>query len=188
MSAPLHQPFYCEENIWHLAADPVVGEAPRVVAIITNEARKVAVWQQRAGQDDEGLVVWDYHVILIAGRGEGARVWDLDSRLGAPVPFADYLVETFRDSPKLFAPRFRLIEADEYRAKMSSDRRHMRDDRGEFMKPAPSWPCIGSGHSLPALLDLNAPEPGRVMGLRELVDDLEVTRTSRDVQPPHPMK
>lgn len=169
MSAPKYCPFYCEENLWHLAADPEVGEGTRHVLLISNAEHKVALWQQRAGAEDQGgLVVWDYHVVLVCG----GSVWDLDTTLGAPVPMATYFPETFRGAPPRFAPMFRVMEADVYRQAFASDRRHMRTEDGTLHKPPPPWPPIGEGHTLEALLDLERTEPGVVVDLPGLVTRL----------------
>ncbi len=166
MSPPKYCPYYCEENLWHLAVDPRVGKGTRHVLLISNAERRVALWQQRAGAEEHGgLVVWDYHVVLVC---EGV-VWDLDTTLGAPVPLASYLPETFRGSPPRFAPMFRVMEADVYRKAFASDRRHMRADDGTFQKPPPSWPLIGDGHTLDVLLDFERGEPGVVVDLPGLV-------------------
>lgn len=169
MTGPAYCPFYCEENLWHLAADARVGEGRRRVLLISNPERKVALWRQRAGEAaHEGLVVWDYHVVLVAGRD----VWDLDTTLGAPVPAPTYLPETFRGAPERFAPLFRVMDADVYRDAFASDRRHMRTPEGEFHKPPPPWPAIGQGHTLDGLLDFERSEPGEIVDLPGLVERL----------------
>ncbi|MBV1860349.1 MAG: hypothetical protein KUG77_18195 [Nannocystaceae bacterium] len=170
MSEPAYCPYYCEENIWHLAADPRVGAGPRHVVLISNPGGTVALWGQRSGTEDTGgLVVWDYHVILTCAVGPDAMVWDLDTRLGAPVPLAVYLSQTFRGAPEPFHPMFRVTEADAFRSRFRSDRRHMREDDGAFMQPPPSWPAIGPGHTLPSWLDFDSEQPGRLLGLPGLV-------------------
>lgn len=170
MSEPAYCPFYCEENIWHLAADPRVGEGPRHVLLISNGGQRVALWGQRSGAEESGgLVVWDYHVILTCGTGPDAVVWDLDTTLGAPVPLGAYLAESFRGAPEPFLPMFRVVPADVFRDRFASDRRHMRDDDGAFIRPAPSWAPIGSGHTLEMWLDFECNEPGKVLDLPGLV-------------------
>ena len=166
MSPPRYCPFYCEENIWWLAADARVGPGRRTVLVISNPAGKVALWNQRAGAaDQEGLVVWDYHVVLVC---EDA-VWDLDTTLGMPTPVATYLSRTFRGAPEPFAPRFRVLDAEVYREVFASDRRHMRSDDGAFVQPPPPWAAIGEGHTLDALVDVERREPGVVVDLPGLV-------------------
>ncbi len=170
MSDPAYCPFYCEENIWHLAADPRVGQGQRHVLLVSNPSHRVALWSQRSGAEDTGgLVVWDYHVILTCGVGSGAVVWDLDTTLGAPVPLVAYLRETFRGAPEPFLPMFRVVPADTFRDRFRSDRRHMLDDDGAFIRPPPPWPAIGPGHTLEAWLDFECNEPPKLVDLRGLV-------------------
>lgn len=42
----------------------------------------------------------------------------------------------------LFFRRFRVIKAREYLDNFSSDRKHMLDADGKWLKPPPEWPCI----------------------------------------------
>lgn len=170
MSEPLYCPYYCEENIWHLAADARVGQGPRHVLMISNPGRRVALWGQRSGAAETGgLVVWDYHVVLTLGTGAQAVLWDLDTTLGAPIPLPAYLAQTFRGAPEPFTPRFRVLEADAYRERFGSDRRHMRDEDGGFLQPPPQWPPIGEKSVLAAWLDFERDEPGIVVDLPGLV-------------------
>ena len=54
----------------------------------------VPLWRQRAGRDEEKLVIWDYHVILIYKPDERCLVFDLDSDLPFPTYFHKYVTET----------------------------------------------------------------------------------------------
>ncbi|MEW5320078.1 MAG: hypothetical protein WDW38_011179 [Sanguina aurantia] len=66
---------YCEENVHHLCSRLVErGVAQSLdslhVTFISNALQQVPIWQQRAGHPSrEGLVVWDYHVVLIQQQG-----------------------------------------------------------------------------------------------------------------------
>ena len=153
MSAPRYAPYWCEENVWHLCADPRVGTSEAEVAIVTNADRRVALFHQRASTRRDGLVVWDYHVLLFA-RTNGWQAWDLDTTLGCPVSAIEYIERTFPPSldPTL-APRFHVLAAADYRVGFGSDRRHMRAHDGSWLQPPPPWPAIGDSHELPKLLD-----------------------------------
>jgi hypothetical protein len=149
---PLYQPYWCEENIWQLAQSPDVVGDERLVLVITG-VQGVACWHQKAG--DEGQpVLWDYHVVL-ATHDPRARwqLWDLDGRLGYPVPAETWLRTTFpfpETVPARFQPRFAVIPAADYVQKLGSDRAHMRDARGGWLKPPPPWPApAGQGLTLP---------------------------------------
>lgn len=166
-----HQPYYCEENVWHLCADAGVEGTPRAALVISNAARTVAVACQRAAPSPDLPVVWDYHVVLAARGSTGWAIWDLDSTLGMPVPLREYLRQSFA-WPHGFAPpydaRFRVIEAGRYRDVLCTDRSHMRDESGRYRVPPPSWPPIGTGTNLMRLIDLDDPIAGEVIALAEL--------------------
>jgi hypothetical protein len=182
MDAPRYQPFFCEENVWHLCADPRVPPAPRAVLFVSNRDRTVAFLQQRAGRADTP-VVWDYHVVLVVRGDAQWWVWDLDTRLPLPVPLSRWLEESFalpRGFPPPFAPRFRVVEAEQYRAGFRSDRSHMRGPDGAWRADPPPWPAIlGGAHDLSRYVDLEQPDPGRVADLDALLTTLDdVTRQS----------
>ena len=154
MTPKHYQPFWCEENIWHLAQDPATAGDPavkeRFVVVITGAGAQVACWQQKAGIAG-GPILWDYHVVL-AVHSDGWRIWDLDGRLGCPVAARAWLDATFpfpRLVPARFQPRFALIPADEYVRTFGSDRGHMRAADGSWQQPPPPWPALaGQGMTL----------------------------------------
>lgn len=158
-----YTPFYCEENIWHLSQDPAFSSVTRRVVFVSNPARKCAFFNQR-GAEEDGFVIWDYHVFLLAG----AEAWDLDSTLPFPCPLKRYLTATFRDQlPRWYLPWFRLVKAEDYVAKFASDRRHMRDAAGAFKHPPPPWPANGPAdqHNLGDFIDMRQPFLGEVIDL-----------------------
>ena len=175
MTRPLrYQACYCEENVWHLCADPRVPGGPRAVLVVSNAARMVAFFRHRGAP--EGLpMVWDYHVVLAVHREGGWRVWDLDSELGVDVPLARWVAESFAGEVKELEPRFRVVEASRYRAELVSDRSHMRGPEGTWSAPPPPWPPIGEGASnlFARFVDLEAEGPGRVVELAELAVALD---------------
>lgn len=137
----LHQPFWCEENIWQLAAHPAPGPGERRVLVLTGAAAEVACWEQRAARPGRPLL-WDYHVVLAAHDG-GWRIWDLDTRLGAPLPAADWLRGTFPAPERVraaYQPRFAVFAAQAWRDGFGSDRAHMRRADGGWQRPPPPWP------------------------------------------------
>ena len=175
----LYTPYYCEENIWHLARRHGDRASRRTVAIISNEHRTCALWRQRAAPRTDAPVVWDYHVILITTGDGGAQVHDLDTTLGFPEPLTHYLRETFRPELRIdprLQPRFRLVEAEVYASELYSDRSHMVGPDGAYQAPPPPWPTIGRpGGTLPlmaAIDPLRGEIPGVVVDLEELVDQL----------------
>lgn len=164
----LYQAYWCEENVYHLAREPALAARPRHVVFISNEARAVAMWSQRAGRPG-GAMAWDYHVVLLVA--EPWEVWDLDSLLGCPVAARAYLRGSFHAGlPEEYHPRFRLVDAEIFAAAFASDRSHMRSgDR--YRKPPPPWPPIGVPERVSNLMrfvDVSAPFLGEVIDLAEL--------------------
>lgn len=170
---PRYCPFYCEENVWHLCADPRVGSGLHEVWVISNLQRSVALCRQRAGDPPLGLVVWDYHVVLASSSDDGWRVWDLDTTAGLDLPAQQWLEATFLPVPDAFRPRFRVLDAQRYRQVLASDRRHMKKPDGAWLQPPPRWPSIGEGHNLDRLTDLATPFEGQLFDLVQLRARLE---------------
>jgi protein N-terminal glutamine amidohydrolase len=164
-----YTPYYCEENIYLLAKQIVETQKsiaisdtettwdPISVVLITNAKRSCALLHQKAAIKGK-MVFWDYHVIMMSGRGRAAMIWDLDTRLAFPCPAYDYRALTFPAGvPEEFRPLFRVIPAEAYLREFSSDRRHMRNSDGSWSKPPPAWPCLRGGgaespHELEKLL------------------------------------
>jgi protein N-terminal glutamine amidohydrolase len=161
-------PYYCEENVFHLAREPRLQGRPREVVFISNAERACAVWHQRAAVRRGWPIVWDYHVVLLVGAPW--EVWDLDTTLGVPVPAADYLRRSFRpgELAEEAAPRFRVVGAEAFAATFASDRAHMRLPGGAFAQRPPSWPLIGPPGAAPNLMrfvEMEAPFLGEVLDL-----------------------
>ena len=181
-------PYFCEENIWHLAQDDVVKDGERVIShddrrvvFVSNENRAVPMDHQKAGQGS--VVVWDYHVVLFALARSGWQCWDLDHDKGAPRDVAAWLKDSFLIGPALEAyrqltrqdfeaPRFRVIAAPELVDELASDRSHMIDGKGRRAQPFPDWPAIGQAHddkhNLMRFVDTRAAWHGEVMSYDEL--------------------
>ncbi|HEY8427041.1 MAG TPA: hypothetical protein VIL20_01650 [Sandaracinaceae bacterium] len=171
-AAHRYAPFYCEENVWWLAQEPRLAGLPREVVMVSNEARAVACFAQRAAPSEGAPVVWDYHVVLAVRRPEGVEVEDLDCTRGFPLEAGDWLEATFgpaRALPPRYAPRFRVIDADAYVSLFSSDRAHMRAPDGGWLAPEPPWPAIVRGPSnLLRLADVTDPFVGELLDLTGL--------------------
>ncbi|KZT28521.1 hypothetical protein NEOLEDRAFT_1058217 [Neolentinus lepideus HHB14362 ss-1] len=135
---------YCEENIYLLATafaerSDVKDSWEISVVFISNAGKTVALWNQSARQ---GVVVWDYHVILVlrpwawlakeesADRTENnattaSWVYDFDTQLLKPCTAQEYIAGTFPFHDQLPADFFRVIPAPTYLDNFASDRSHM---------------------------------------------------------------
>jgi protein N-terminal glutamine amidohydrolase len=173
----MYAAYFCEENIWHLCRDEGpnhglegVPLAQRQVWIITNRIRTALCACQRGGQTKshgdvvyEGVVIWDYHVVLSSG-AQG-QVWDFNSMLPMGVAAAAYLSSTFPVRNGRYAPRIAVVPALDYVELFASDRRHMVDEAGQPRQPHPPWPQIrgsraSSSFTLDDLLTEDGHHPG----------------------------
>ncbi|XP_018019324.1 protein N-terminal glutamine amidohydrolase isoform X1 [Hyalella azteca] len=180
----LYTQYYCEENVWQLC-DSVrrhrPGELSRChVVFISNDARCVPLWRQRAGKTDDRLVTWDYsniftcvaphekdyHVIFMYQPDERCLVFDLDSDLPFPTYFHKYVTETLRTDHILHPEHhrwFRVLPALVYLQKFASDRRHMRHADGSWLQPPPPHPAIRAQdavHNLDEFISMDTSKPG----------------------------
>jgi N-terminal glutamine amidase len=171
-----HAPYFCEENAWHLVHDATVliGGVPltaleRVAVFITNQARTVPTFAQRAGDP----VVWDYHVVVFAHAAHGWRALDLDTTLGWDLPVATWLTGSFDSVPmhEHLRPHFRVVDSATLDATFASDRSHMSGADGAPVRPFPPWPpitCALGPMTLPRYLDLADPIAGSWLSLDEV--------------------
>lgn len=163
-----YQPYYCEENIWHLCASPLFEGKEKCVLILTNPDKAFAIFFSRSAAKPESFILWDYHVIF-AVKDKEWTIWDPDTRLGIPVPAQHYLKYSFPGLKKPFQPQFRVLEADVYHETLSSDRSHMLDQDGNWNAPPPSWEPIQNGpNNLMDLIDLKRTDWGTIMNLEEV--------------------
>ena len=171
----LYRSCYCEENIWHLAREEWFRERATMVVIVSGEGRYRRLWFQNNAESLEAPVYWDYHVILLAYE-EDWWVWDLDTSLGLPVLADTYFHKTFLQQNIDVAHTdviLRLVQAEEYVRKLSSDRAHMRLPSGEWLAPPPDWPMIlhGKDPNLPDWININYAVPGKVLTLAEFMHE-----------------
>ncbi|MCB9640334.1 MAG: hypothetical protein H6728_06795 [Myxococcales bacterium] len=143
-----YQAYYCEENVWKLAQEPRFSTVEGYAVFISNPDKTCALWHQRASESLYEPIVWDYHVIYLAATGPVAQVawqvWDLDTRLGCPVSFVEYIEQTFSLTmalPPQYLPLFRLVPRELFVERFFSNREHMLDDESHFRQPPPAWPA-----------------------------------------------
>jgi hypothetical protein len=136
---------FCEENIWKLAQELVSQgfdlDALQVL-FLSNRGRQVALsWQKMAPPGR--LLVWDYHVILLAAMNHELYVFDFETRLGFPCQAEWYFRKTLPEVLVLLRdlrPAIRIIPASSFLKRFCSDRTHMLGE----VEPEdfPAWPPI----------------------------------------------
>lgn len=141
---------FCEENVWMLCEHVKKTRSEELkdyyVVFISNPDQTIPLWCQRASKDKySGIVVWDYHVVVLATQNHCSQVFDLDTTLPFPCDFNEYTKKTFKTNTMLkpqYYRMFRVIPALMYLQFFASDRSHMKNDTGEWLKPPPEYPCI----------------------------------------------
>ncbi|MDP3278860.1 MAG: hypothetical protein Q8Q09_26955 [Deltaproteobacteria bacterium] len=141
---------FCEENVWWLldAAHKHAGVACSAALVVSNAHAQTALMAQRASARDDGLVLWDYHVLAAVCVAGEWQAWDPDSCCPMACPWETYARASFGALRALewldpvFSPRVRVIEGGRYLREFSSDRSHMRDASGAWQSPPPSWPAL----------------------------------------------
>ena len=118
--------------------------------------------------------MWDYHVILIRRENTGTLVYDLDTRLPFPCDFKLYTDQSFGDETNMlpeFHRKFRVVDGEEFLQSFSSDRRHMKDGEGRWIKPPPNWVFIRGSkqeeHNLDTFIRMDQHGPGTVNNLEQ---------------------
>ena len=138
---------FCEENIWHLGkrlAAQGIAVANMTAVVLSNTDCTIALLQQRAAPAGQ-MMVWDYHVILLLVENNEEWILHFDTRLPFVTPRDEYARHSFIPPAHLKVagqPQLRLIPMEEYLARFSSDRSHMRDASGKPLVPFPAAPII----------------------------------------------
>jgi len=164
----LYAPYYCEENIWHLAT--AAKDAHCKVVFISNTDRQCALWNQQIAASGSPIV-WDYHVILVCLENDQWEVYDFDTTLNWGESLVSYLSQTFDQSiAQELHPRFRVVSSGMFLQEFCSDRRHMQDKDGRWLQPIPNWPAINteSVHNLHQFIDMDRDSFGVVLDLEAI--------------------
>ena len=147
---------FCEENIWQLLKKLTIqglSSEKLWVLFITNPLRKVPLLNQQAAPFNK-VIIWDYHVILLADINHQPLIFDFDTCLPFVTPLQNYIQHTFinpDDLPKELMVYVRKIPAKSYLEKFYSDRSHMFNqiEASDF----PPWPIINAGQYQTIKLD-----------------------------------
>ncbi|TRY63172.1 hypothetical protein TCAL_00481 [Tigriopus californicus] len=176
-----YTPCYCEENIWHLCQRmsreiPHQFQSSCHVVFISNPERVIPLWAQRASKREDGLVLWDYHVILIHVQAQDGSVvvLDLDTTLPFPCSLKEFYTQAIRSEEFIeskYRRFFRVIQGPSFLALFASDRSHMLDDQGQWRSPPPQYPPIktdSSCNNLDCFINMTSTQEqfGRVLDLR----------------------
>ncbi|XP_053106607.1 protein N-terminal glutamine amidohydrolase isoform X2 [Hemicordylus capensis] len=158
---------HSEENVWKLCEFiQNRNQYPLeefYAVFISNDRKMVPLWKQQAGCGDQP-VIWDYHVVLLHTSSRGQNfIYDLDTVLPFPCPFDTYVEEAFK-SDSIIHPEFRrkvrVVRADVYLKMFASDRSHMKDASGNWLKTPPPYPCIETADFMMNLNDFISMNPG----------------------------
>lgn len=166
-------PFFCEENVWWLARE-LESRAGAAVFISGSEGQ-VVMTAQRAGTPPDGILCWDYHVVLLRQRDAFWEIVDLDctdpgAATGLSLThYARLSFPMLADDWAHCAPRFRIVDASTFVSTFASDRRHMRAADGSWLEPPPPWACIGTGHNLDHFKAMSRDQGDDTLSLDELL-------------------
>jgi len=138
---------YCEENIYRLSKALCTSKASSkdklYVIFISNANKTIPIFKPEGD-----YVVWDYHVILIEKDQEHKRstVYDFDIGNSLQTNFKHYVKFCLRPNQISNLPQYkhtyRIVPVQTMWDHFSSDRSHMKDEKGKWLQPPPSWPCI----------------------------------------------
>ncbi len=158
-----------EENVYKLCETYKESGLDTVndcfAVLISNPSKTVAMWQQRKGDPkQESIVVWDYHVILIARQSPSTSptpsptpssstsstsptslsstsswlVYDLDTRLPFPCDLSVYIAKAFPPAYRAWA-KSRGFEAFFRVASAAVYLEHFASDRSHMMGKDGEW-------------------------------------------------
>ncbi|KAF6250670.1 hypothetical protein COO60DRAFT_759816 [Scenedesmus sp. NREL 46B-D3] len=188
---------YCEENVYHLLQHLIHSKGRQAVNLfavfISNSSETVPFWQQQASQQPDGLVVWDYHVVVLEVQQQpqqqqqqqqqhAAAVWDLDTLLPFPCSVQQYAQQALQADKIVLAPQYercyRVVSAGAFLQRFASDRSHMRRGDGSWMAPPPHHPCIvaqdGCTNNLHCFRDMNTSTQDRTAGTGAVYDSINL--------------
>ncbi|KAL3856825.1 hypothetical protein ACJMK2_011539 [Sinanodonta woodiana] len=162
---------FCEENVWKLC-EHVQQNCPEhqkncFCVFISNLEKKIPLWCQKSSSEEDGLVIWDYHVIFVYKSKDKCIVYDMDTSLPFPCDIEEYLSKAIRSDAhikKEFHRFFRVIPSEEFIRTFASDRSHMLNKEGKWIKEPPNYPCIQTKESTNNIQDFINMCPGTAYG------------------------
>ncbi|WP_372371428.1 hypothetical protein [Candidatus Uabimicrobium sp. HlEnr_7] len=173
-----YQPFFCEENIWWLGKSLQVkglSLEKQYALFFSNDKQQIPLFFQDQG---EGLVVWDYHVVLYY-KDEISMIFDFNTLLPFPCNAQHYCAYTFpKKLPKEHQIYTRQIPMKDYHQKFYSDRSHMLDKNQKPLQPFPNWPAITGKkphYTLDEYVDFKQQKISKVLPLDKFFTNLQIT-------------
>lgn len=166
-----HQPYYCEENIWHLCQHKHFPDSH--VIVISSLGEYFPMLRQINEQQAELPVLWDYHVILLIRENKGdCYILDFNTSLPFCTPLKVYFEQSFMAEALLKpteVPLFRILTAQQYIAELRSDRSHMKAENN-WLSPPPAWNPISKRETnLKQFTDMTDQAYGEIMTAQELL-------------------
>jgi hypothetical protein len=161
-----YHPYYCEENIWHLAK--TLNRSGAVVLYVLNKKDYSKFYWQKTSLSATLPVFWDYHVLYSAPLKSGLRILDFDTRLPFSSSAKLYFNLTFNLEKETPDPNclVRVISAAEYVKHFFSARSHMHTSAGVSLSPPPPWAPITEGDLFfSTLIDPENERVGKLMDL-----------------------
>lgn len=165
----LYQPYYCEENIWHVCQHEQFEHS--YVIFIASTGSSFPMLNQSVMDNPSVPILWDYHVVLLV-HDEVNQILDFDTVLPFCSDIDTYFSHSFLDNRLLIEqeqPLFRIVPVSDYISQFSSDRSHMKSGVG-WLAPPPPWPTIGEATSnLSDFIDMRNRTIGDVLTIDEVL-------------------
>lgn len=162
-----YQPYFCEENAWQALKHDLLDVPCQWVVFLSNPARACALWAQSAAPVRGEPVFWDYHVVVMGRDEQGGRwIYDPDHVPGTTRTLEQWWGATFPMMAQVrasYRPWCRVVERDVFLKRFYSDRGHMKDAHGGWLKPPPPWPpLLGGDVGVMAWVDMVSDTIGQV--------------------------
>ncbi|KAH0617459.1 hypothetical protein JD844_015710 [Phrynosoma platyrhinos] len=193
---------YCEENVWKLCEYiQRQNQYPLeefYAVFISNDRRMVPLWKQQAGCGEQP-VIWNFTMSLTYRITTlFCFMWQVEIRtlfmiltlcFLSPAPLTLILKRLLNQTALLVLDievfglfrKVRLVQADVYLKTFASDRSHMKDASGNWLKPPPLYPCIETADFKMNLDDFISMNPdvgwGSVFSLPDFVQTFGSQRT-----------
>ncbi len=147
-----------------------MAEKDSYAVLISNEAKNVVIFEQQS-ETEHDVVFWDYHVAALERNGLKSKIWDFNTKLDVPCSANEWLSASFQNAsmPEKYWSSFRVVPREVFLRSFVSDRSHMLNPDGSYMKTPPPWDRIGKGRpNLLQYLDMEDESLGTVYGFNQL--------------------